>query len=103
MLGGCYYVQPEDCSLATHESAIKRHRQSLKRRQRNRSVRGGVRQAVKNTRMAAAEGDIESAQKYLQVAISRLDRAASKGVLHKNTVARSKARLTKLVNKATAA
>jgi len=88
--------------LATHKSAIKRHRQSLKRRQQNRIVAGGVRKAVKRTRTAVAEGDIETAQESLQVAISQLDRAAAKGVLHKNTVARSKSRLTKLVAKAAA-
>jgi small subunit ribosomal protein S20 len=52
--------------------------------------------------MAVAEGDIETAQASLQIAISRLDRAATKGVIHKNTAARSKARLTRLVNKAAA-
>ena len=52
--------------------------------------------------MAVAEGDIEKAQESLQVAISRLDSAVTKGVIHKNTAARSKARLTKLVNKAAA-
>ena len=102
LLGGCLFVQLEDCSLATHKSAIKRYRQSLKRRQRNRTVKGGVRAAVKRTRMAVTEGDIEAAQASLQIAISRLDRAASKGVLHKNTAARSKGRLTKLVNQAAA-
>ncbi len=102
LLGGCLFVQPEDCSLATHRSAIKRHRQSLKRRLHNRQYTGGIRKAVKHTRMAVAEGDIEAARESLQVAISRLDRAAAKGVVHKNTAARSKGRLTKLVNKAAA-
>ena len=88
--------------MATHKSAIKRHRQSLKRRQQNRTVTGGVRKAVRRTRTAVAEGDIEKAQQSLQVAISQLDSAAAKGMLHKNTVARSKSRLTKLVNKAAA-
>lgn len=88
--------------MATHTSAIKRHRQSLKRRQNNRLVKGGVRTAVKRTRMAVAAGDVETAKESLQVAISRLDRATSKGIVHKNTAARSKARLTKLVNKAAA-
>ena len=102
MLGGCLFVQPEDLRLATHKSALKRHRQSLKRRQRNRDVRGGIRKAVKRTRLAVAEGDIEAANESLAIAISRLDRAAAKGVLHKNTAARSKSRLTRLVNEAAA-
>lgn len=52
--------------------------------------------------MAVAAGDIDTARESLQVAISRLDTAAAKGIIHKNTAARSKGRLTKLVNKAAA-
>lgn len=88
--------------MATHKSAIKRHRQSLKRRERNRIVIGGVRKAIKRTRMYAAEGDIENARQSLLVASSRLDRAAKRGVIHKNNAARRKSRLTKLVNQAAA-
>ena len=89
--------------MATHKSALKRHRQSLKRRARNRVVIGGVRRAIKRTRTAVEAGDIETAREALAVAISRLDRAAEKGVMHKNTAARKKSRLTRLVNKAAAA
>lgn len=84
--------------MATHKSAIKRHRQSLKRRAKNRNVKGGVRKAVKSTTELAAAGDADAAREALQIAISRLDSAAQKGVMHKNTVARSKSRLTKRVN-----
>ena len=52
--------------------------------------------------MAVAEGDIEAARESLQVAISRLDTAATKGIIHKNTAARSKGRLTRLVTQAAA-
>ncbi|NOX61929.1 MAG: 30S ribosomal protein S20 [Chloroflexi bacterium] len=88
--------------MATHKSAIKRHRQSLKRRERNRKVRGGVRKAIKRTRMLVAAGEIEAAQEQLRIAISRLDRAAKKGVIHPNNAARRKSRLTRLVNQAAA-
>lgn len=88
--------------MATHKSALKRHRQSLKRRARNRVVIGSVRRAIKRTRTAVEAGDIETAREALAVAISRLDRAAEKGVMHKNTAARKKSRLTRLVNKAAA-
>ena len=94
------YLSAGGIDLATHRSAIKRHRQSLKRRDRNRQVRGGVRKAIKRTRMAVAAGDADKAQAYLQIAISRLDRAAFKGVLHKNNVARRKSRLARLVARA---
>ena len=52
--------------------------------------------------MYVAEGDIENARQSLTVAISRLDRAAKKGVIHKNNAARRKSRLTRLVNQAAA-
>lgn len=88
--------------MATHKSALKRHRQSLKRRARNRVVIGGVRRAIKRTRSFVEAGDIENARASLAVTISRLDRAASKGVIHKNTAARKKSRIVRLVNKAAA-
>lgn len=88
--------------MATHKSALKRHRQSLKRRARNRQVKGAVRKAIKRTRMYVEQGDIEMARASLKEAISRLDRAAKKGVLHKNNAARRKSRLTRLVNRAAA-
>ena len=89
--------------LATHKSALKAHRQSEMKRARNRTVRGGVRKAVKRTRSLVDEGDLDGARESLQVAISRLDRAAEKGVIHKNSAARHKSRLTKLLNGAQAA
>ncbi len=84
--------------MATHSSAIKRHRQSIKRRARNREVQGGLRAAIKRTRVYAAEGDVDNAREWLGISISRLDRAAKKGVIHKNNAARRKSRLVKLVN-----
>jgi len=89
--------------LATHKSAIKRHRQSLKRRERNRRVKGGIRKGTKRVRKAVAEGDLETAQEWLAITIKRLDKAAEKGIIHKNNAARRKSRLTRLVNQAMAA
>ena len=63
---------------------------------------GGVRRALKRTRGFVEAGDIENARAALAVTISRLDRAASKGVIHKNTAARKKSRIVRLVNKAAA-
>lgn len=86
--------------MATHKSALKRHRQSLDRRERNRVIKGGLRKSVRRTRMAVADGDLETARQSLQETISHLDRAAKKGIIHPNNAARRKSRLTKLVNQA---
>ena len=89
--------------MATHKSALKRHRQSLVRRERNRQVKGGIRKGTKRVYAAVEAGDMDMAQEWLQVTIKRLDKAAEKGVIHKNNAARRKSRLTRMVNRAAAA
>ncbi len=89
--------------MATHKDALKRHRQSLKRRERNRRVKGGIRKGTKRVRLAVQAGDLETAQEWLAITIKRLDKAAEKGIIHKNNAARRKSRLTRLVNQALAA
>jgi len=69
----------------------------------NRLHRSRSRTAVKKTRLAIASKDLEQAKVELVKAISYLDRAAGKGVIHKNNAARRKSRLTKQYNKAVAA
>jgi small subunit ribosomal protein S20 len=96
----CLFLSGE-IALASHKSALKAHRQSLKRRARNRIVKGHVRGAIKRTRTAIAAGDLTAAQEYLREAVSHLDRAAKKGVIHPNNAARRKSRLMKLLNRAT--
>lgn len=81
--------------MANIKSQIKRNRQNEKRRVRNRVFRGAARTAVKNARAAITTGDPETSKAALMAAISQLDRAAEKGVLHKNNVARRKSRLMK--------
>ena len=81
--------------MANIKSQIKRNRQNDKRRLRNRVYRGSTRTAVKNARSAITTGDPETSKKALLDAISQLDRAAQKGVLHKNNAARRKSRLMK--------
>lgn len=81
--------------MANIKSQIKRNRQNDKRRLRNRVYRGAARTAVKNARAAMAASDPENTRKALLEAISQLDRAAQKGVLHKNNAARRKSRLMK--------
>jgi len=84
--------------LANHKSALKRHRQSEKRRVRNSAVRSTLRGAVKKTRLAIAEKKTEEAGSSLCVATRLLDKAVTKGIIHRNNAARKISRLTKQVN-----
>jgi small subunit ribosomal protein S20 len=79
--------------LANIKSAIKRNRQNEKRRLRNRIFRGRARTFVKKARQVLEEGDLESSRVATLQAISALDKAAEKGILHKNNAARRKGRL----------
>jgi len=81
--------------LANIKSQIKRNRQNEKRRIRNRVYRGQARSYIKNARTAIEEGNLDGAQTATIQAISALDKAASKGVVHKNNAARRKSRLLK--------
>ncbi len=81
--------------MANIKSQIKRNRQNEKARQRNRTVRSELHTRTKAVLTAAQNGE-DTADK-LQAAIRRIDTAASKGVLHKNTAARQKSRLIKRV------
>ena len=65
-----------------YKSALKRHRQSLKARERNRIMKTRVKNAVKAVRMTIETNDKEAAAKALQAATSILDKAASKKTLH---------------------
>jgi small subunit ribosomal protein S20 len=89
--------------LGKSKSAAKRHKQSQKRRIRNRHIRSTVKTAVKDVRTVLAEGDSAKAGEALSKAASTIARAGSKGVLHKKTVARKVSRLAKAVHNATTA
>ncbi|GBC59920.1 30S ribosomal protein S20 [Desulfonema ishimotonii] len=84
--------------MANHKSALKRARQSLIRRDRNRAVKTRVKNVVKSVRLAVEEGAGDTAATELILATSLIDKAAKKGVLHKKTAARKISRLSKLVN-----
>lgn len=84
-------------------SAAKAHRQSLKRRLRNRTVRRATKTAVNKAGVAIAGGDFDEARQAVRQAISILDRAGKKGVFHPNNVARRKSRLLLKFNAAVAA
>lgn len=81
--------------MANIKSAIKRNRQNEKRRLRNRVYRGSTRTQIKKARMMITSGDKENAAAEVNEAIKKLDRAAAKGVIHKNNAARRKSRLMK--------
>lgn len=85
--------------MANHKSALKRIRSSEKKRVRNRLVRSKTRTEVKKARTAIQGGDVETARQATLEAIRTLDKAAVKGVLHRNNVARRKSRLMKRLAK----
>ncbi|MBN9686618.1 30S ribosomal protein S20 [Corallococcus interemptor] len=88
--------------MANTKSAEKRYRQSLKRRARNVNVRTTVKDAVKSAREAIASKDGSKTTDALKAASKTLNKAASKGVLHKRTAARRISRLAKAAAKAKA-
>jgi small subunit ribosomal protein S20 len=81
--------------VANHKSDLKRIRSSEKKRQRNRAVRSRTRTEVKKARAFIESGDLENAVQATHEAIRQLDKAETKGVLHRNNVARRKSRLMK--------
>jgi len=84
--------------MANIKSAEKRNRQLAKRTSRNRIVRGTSRTALKRAR-TALEAEAPETREEVFVAMRALDRAASKGVIHKNNAARRKSRLMKALHK----
>jgi small subunit ribosomal protein S20 len=85
-------------AVANHASALKRHRQSEKRRLRNRALKTRLRHVVREVRSAVASGDPERAGKTLALATTALDKAVTKGVLHRNSASRRIARLAHAVH-----
>ena len=81
--------------MANIKSAIKRNRQNEKLRLHNRVFRGTARNFVRNARLAIESGDVDAAREATLQAVSALDKAASKGVIHKNNASRRKGRLMK--------
>ncbi|MGP3990037.1 30S ribosomal protein S20 [Streptomyces sp. 3N207] len=83
--------------MANIKSQIKRIKTNEKARQRNKAVKSELKTAIRRTREAVAAGDTEKALEAQQLAARKLDKAASKGVLHKNNAANKKAALAKQV------
>ena len=84
--------------MANHKSAIKRNKQNQVRNARNKHSRSTLRTFVKRVREAVESKDQSAAKEALAAAIPVIDKAASKGVIHKSNASRNVSRLTKLVS-----
>jgi small subunit ribosomal protein S20 len=89
--------------MASHDSAIKAHRQSVIKREANRQYRTRLRGALRAIRSAIDTGDPGKVKDALRDTISLVDKMAGKKVIHRNAAARYKSRLAKRVSKRTAA
>jgi small subunit ribosomal protein S20 len=78
-------------------SAKKRLRQNLSRRTRNRAARASIRTQIRKVRTAIAGGDPAACEAEFRVAVKKLDQAAGKNIVHANSVARIKSRLSKAI------
>lgn len=83
--------------MARIKSAIKNIRKNRRRRDINRARRSRLRSQLRKLRELVARKDVDAARKQLPVTLSLLDRSRSKGIIHRNTAARHKSRLTRLV------
>ena len=84
--------------MANHKSAQKRVRQNTKRNEINRSNRSKLRTQIKSLRSALSASDKKLSNELLNPTVSLIDKAVNKGLIHKNTAARHKSRLTKHVS-----
>jgi small subunit ribosomal protein S20 len=82
--------------VANIKSQIKRNRQTEKRNLRNRQIRTELRTRTRSV-LEAAEAGADDTNEKLRLTIKRIDKAVTKGTMHKNTAARTKSRLTKQV------
>jgi small subunit ribosomal protein S20 len=86
--------------MANTKSAKKRAEKSAAQRIKNRTMRSRMRTAVKKLRAAVASGDEKMAQELLPITIKVVDSSAQKGIIHRNTAARTKSRLVAALRKA---
>lgn len=82
-----------------NKSALKAHRQNIKRREHNRELRSKLRTGLKAIRKALDANDIDGAKTRLTATQSLVDKMAAKGIIHRNTAARYKSRLSARVSK----
>ncbi len=84
--------------MASHESALKAHRQNVVHRERNRQLRSELRGSLRAIRALVDQDEFAKAKTGLKDTISLIDRMVTKGVIHKNAAARYKSRLQKRVS-----
>lgn len=84
--------------MANHKSALKRNRQNLLARLRNRANKTKMKNLIKNVLDAIEQDSVEGAQEALKVAIPAIEKTATKGSIHKKNASRKVSRLTKKVN-----
>lgn len=80
-----------------HPSTIKRHKQSLVRKERNRALRSRLRHAIRSLRETIASADADKARTELHAVTRELDKAATKGLIHRNNASRHVSRLASQV------
>jgi small subunit ribosomal protein S20 len=98
--GGSQVDLIDSPAVANIKSQIKRNRQNERRRVRNKTTRSRLRTEVKSVEAVAASGDAQTAEARLRETSRLLDKAASKGAIHRRTAARRKAKLARAVNAA---
>lgn len=88
--------------MASHDSALKAHRQNVKQRERNRQLRTRLRSALRDIRTAIDAGTPDDVKDALRQTISLVDKMAGKGLIHRNTAGRYKSRLAARVSRKSA-
>jgi small subunit ribosomal protein S20 len=86
--------------MPTTNSAKKRLRQNVKRRDRNRAVKSMLKTLIRKVRDAASTKDVAGAETALRLTTKKLDQAASKNIIHPNKASRTKSRLQRLIKSA---
>lgn len=90
--------------MASHDSALKAHRQNVQRREHNRQMRTRLRRALRDIRAAIDAGNPADVKDALRSTVSLVDKMAGKGLIHRNTAGRYKSRLaSRVARKSTAA
>jgi small subunit ribosomal protein S20 len=89
--------------VASHDSALKAHRQNVRQRERNRQLRTRLRSALRDIRTAIDAGTPDDVKDALRQTISLVDKMAGKGLIHRNTAGRYKSRLAARVSRKSAA
>lgn len=88
--------------MASHDSALKAHRQNVRQRERNRQLRTRLRSALRDIRTAIDAGTPDDVKDALRQTISLVDKMAGKGLIHRNTAGRYKSRLAARVSRKSA-